>query len=271
MAQRPPLSGGDPVGYQSAEAAAGSHQGRLNSLRAAVLGANDGIVSTAGIVIGVAGATTDAFAILAAGVAGLTAGALSMAAGEYVSVSSQRDTEHADLARERSELEAFPEAELNELASIYERRGLSPALAREVAVELSASDQLAVHARDELGINPDELANPVQASVVSALSFVAGAILPIIVVAVTPAGARVVVTMIVTLIGLVALGSLGARLGGANAARGGGAALLATAVRHRSANASSESPPPTGCHSAPSQRATWFTSTPPLSVKRPTA
>ena len=114
MAQRPPLSGGDPVGYQSAEAAAGSHQGRLNSLRAAVLGANDGIVSTAGIVIGVAGATTDAFAILAAGVAGLTAGALSMAVGEYVSVSAQRDTEQALLDLERRELAEMPEEELAE-------------------------------------------------------------------------------------------------------------------------------------------------------------
>jgi len=189
--------------------------GRAAWLRAAVLGANDGLISTASLMIGVAAASSTRSTILVAGIAGLTAGALSMAAGEYVSVSSQRDTEHADLARERSELEAFPEAELNELASIYERRGLSPALAREVAVELSASDQLAVHARDELGINPDELANPVQASVVSALSFVAGAILPIVVVAVAPAGTRVVVTMIVTLIGLVTLGSLGARLGGA--------------------------------------------------------
>lgn len=196
--------------------------GRAAWLRAAVLGANDGLISTASLMIGVAAAASTRSTILVAGIAGLTAGALSMAAGEYVSVSSQRDTEHADLARERSELETFPEAELNELASIYERRGLSPALAREVAVELSASDQLAVHARDELGINPDELANPLQASVVSALSFVAGAILPIIVVAVTPAGARVVVTMIITLIGLVALGSAGARLGGAPQGRAAG-------------------------------------------------
>lgn len=180
-----------------------------------MLGANDGLISTASLMIGVAAAVTTRSTILVAGIAGLTAGALSMAAGEYVSVSSQRDTENADLARERSELEAFPGAELNELASIYERRGLSPRLAREVAIELSVADQLAVHGRDELGINPDELANPVQASVVSALSFFAGAILPIVVIAVAPAAARVLVTMIVTLIGLVALGSLGARLGGA--------------------------------------------------------
>lgn len=189
--------------------------GRAAWLRAGVLGANDGLISTASLMIGVAAASSTRSTILVAGIAGLTAGALSMAAGEYVSVSSQRDTEHADLARERSELEAFPEAELNELAAIYERRGLSPSLARDVAVELSASDRLAVHARDELGIDPERLANPVQASVVSALSFVAGAILPILVMAIAPDAARIVVTMVVTLIGLVALGSLGARLGGA--------------------------------------------------------
>jgi len=189
--------------------------GRAAWLRAAVLGANDGLISTASLMIGVAAASSTRSTILVAGIAGLTAGALSMAAGEYVSVSSQRDTEHADLARERAELDVSPEAELQELVAIYERRGLSPGLARNVAVELAASDQLAVHARDELGIDPEALANPVQASIVSALSFVAGAIQPIIVVALTPADARVLITMVVTLIGLVALGSLGARLGGA--------------------------------------------------------
>ena len=189
--------------------------GRAAWLRAAVLGANDGLISTASLMLGVAAAASSRSTILVAGIAGLTAGALSMAAGEYVSVSSQRDTEHADLERERAELAASPRAELAELTRIYEKRGLSPDLARKVAIELSQTDQLTVHARDELGIDSEALANPVQASVVSALSFTAGAIVPVLVVAITPAAVRVVVTMAVTLLGLVALGSLGARLGGA--------------------------------------------------------
>jgi len=189
--------------------------GRAAWLRAAVLGANDGLISTASLMLGVAAAASSRSTILVAGIAGLTAGALSMAAGEYVSVSSQRDTEHADLERERAELAASPRAELTELSRIYERRGLSPDLARQVALELSQTDQLAVHARDELGIDSEKLANPVQASIVSAVSFIAGAIVPVLVVAMIPAAARVVVTMVVTLLGLVALGSIGARLGGA--------------------------------------------------------
>jgi vacuolar iron transporter family protein len=184
-------------------------------LRAAVLGANDGLISTASLVVGVAAATSTRSAILVAGIAGLTAGALSMAAGEYVSVSSQRDTEQAELDRERSELAASPDAELAELGRIFEKRGISTDLARSVAAELTAIDPLTVHAREELGIDPDALANPVQASIVSAVSFVAGAVVPIIVVAAAPAGIRVILTMIVTVLGLVALGSLGARLGGA--------------------------------------------------------
>lgn len=189
--------------------------GRAAWLRAAVLGANDGLISTSSLMIGVAAASSDRSAILVAGVAGLTAGALSMAAGEYVSVSSQRDTEQADLARERSELESSPDAEFAELVGIYERRGLSPGLAHDVATELAAYDQLAIHARDELGIDPEALANPVQAAIVSALSFVVGAVLPIVVMAVAPSNARVWLTMVLTLVGLVALGSTGARLGGA--------------------------------------------------------
>jgi VIT1/CCC1 family predicted Fe2+/Mn2+ transporter len=157
--------------------------GRAAWLRAAVLGANDGLISTSSLMIGVAAASAGTSAILVSGVAGLTAGALSMAAGEYVSVSSQRDTEQADLARERAELDASPEAEFGELVEIYERRGLSHGLAHAVAVELSEFDQLAVHARDELGIDPDALANPLQAAVVSAVSFVVGAVLPIVVMA----------------------------------------------------------------------------------------
>lgn len=199
-------------GHHAAERHLG---GRAAWLRAAVLGANDGLISTASLMLGVAAAASSRSSILVAGVAGLTAGALSMAAGEYVSVSSQRDTEHADLERERAELAASPRAELAELIRIYEKRGLSPDLAQQVAIELSQADQLAVHAREELGIDSAALANPVQASVVSALSFIVGAIVPVIVVAITPAAARVVVTMAVTLLGLVALGSLGARLGGA--------------------------------------------------------
>ena len=189
--------------------------GRAAWLRAAVLGANDGLISTSSLMVGVAAAASSKSSILVAGIAGLTAGALSMAAGEYVSVSSQRDTEHADLERERAELAGAPEAELAELQLIYEGRGISPGLARQVALELSQTDQLAVHAREELGIDPDALANPAQASVVSAVSFLAGAIVPILVVAVVPASVRVVITMAVTLLGLVALGSIGARLGGA--------------------------------------------------------
>ena len=189
--------------------------GRAAWLRAGVLGANDGLISTARLMVGVAAAASSRSTILVAGIAGLTAGALSMAAGEYVSVSSQRDTEHADIERERAELVASPKAEFAELCRIYEKRGLSPDLARQVATELSAADQLTVHARDELGIDPSALANPVQASFVSAVSFFVGAIVPILVVAVAPATIRTVATMVVTLLGLVALGSLGARLGGA--------------------------------------------------------
>lgn len=165
--------------------------------------------------VGVSAASSTRSSVLVAGIAGLTAGALSMAAGEYVSVSSQRDTEHADLERERRELRDAPVAELAELRRIYERRGLEPELAQQVAVALSAGDRLAVHARDELGIDPDALARPAQAAVVSAGSFVVGAIAPIVVVAAAPDAVRVVVTMLVTLVALTVLGSVGARLGGA--------------------------------------------------------
>lgn len=192
------------------------HLGRRAAwLRAAVLGANDGLISTASLIVGVAAADNARSAILIAGIAGLTAGALSMAAGEYVSVSSQLDTERADLARESAELAAVPEAELDELTDIYERRGLSPQLARDVAVELSKHDQLAIHARDELGLDVADLARPVQASLVSALSFISGALLPVLIVALVPASARMTVTVAATLAGLALLGTIGARLGGA--------------------------------------------------------
>jgi vacuolar iron transporter family protein len=184
-------------------------------LRAAVLGANDGLISTASLVVGVAAADGTRNAILVAGVAGLTAGALSMAAGEFVSVSSQRDTERADLDRERRELATSPVAERAELARIYRDRGLSEHLAEQVADELSELDLLAVHARDELGIDPDALANPGQAAAVSALSFLIGAIIPVLIVAIASASVRVPLTIALTLAGLVALGATGARLGGA--------------------------------------------------------
>lgn len=193
--------------------------GRGGWLRAAVLGANDGILSTAGLVVGVAAADASRAAVLTAGVAGLVAGALSMAAGEYVSVSSQRDAELADLRLERRELEADPEGELAELAGIYAARGLEPDLALRVAEQLSAGDRLAAHARDELGLSADALARPFQAAWTSALSFTAGASLPLAAIAATPGTARIPVTAGVTLVALAALGALGARLGGAAVGR----------------------------------------------------
>jgi VIT1/CCC1 family predicted Fe2+/Mn2+ transporter len=189
--------------------------GRSAWLRAGVLGANDGLISTASLMVAVAAASSSRSAILVAGIAGLTAGALSMAAGEYVSVSSQRDTELADIERERRELVATPDAERDELAQIYRDRGLSAALAEQVADELSQLDRLAIHARDELGIDMNALANPVQAAAVSAISFLLGALVPILVVAIASPSWRVPATMAVTLVGLVVLGAVGARLGGA--------------------------------------------------------
>jgi VIT1/CCC1 family predicted Fe2+/Mn2+ transporter len=188
---------------------------RSNWLRAGVLGANDGIVSTASLVIGVAASGASGASIVVAGIAGLVAGALSMAAGEYVSVSSQRDAEQADIRLEERELRRDPQGELRELAGVYEKRGLPPALASEVAVALSRRGALAAHARDELGLDEQRLARPFQAAWTSALSFSAGAALPLIAVAATPARARVGAAVVVTLISLGVLGDLGARLGGA--------------------------------------------------------
>lgn len=192
---------------------------RIGWLRAAVLGANDGIVSTSSLVVGVAAASAEHGAILSAGVAGLVAGALSMAAGEYVSVSSQADTEQADLARERRELLEMPEQELEELTGIYEARGLSPGLARQVAEELTAKDALAAHARDELGIVAHLAANPLQAAVTSAITFAVGALIPLAAVMLTPAPMILWVTMLVTTIGLAVLGGLGGWTGGAGIVR----------------------------------------------------
>lgn len=189
-------------------------------LRAAVLGANDGLISTAALMVGVAAADSSRSAILLAGVAGLTAGALSMAAGEYVSVASQRDAELAELERERAELAASPEAERAELAGIYRKRGLSAELAERVADELSQKqDQLAIHARDELGFDINALANPLQAALSSAASFVVGAVVPILVVIASSATLRLPAVIASTLVALVALGATGASLGGAPQAR----------------------------------------------------
>jgi VIT1/CCC1 family predicted Fe2+/Mn2+ transporter len=188
---------------------------RIGWLRAAVLGANDGIVSTASLVVGVAAAEAARGAVLTAGVAGLVAGAMSMAAGEYVSVSSQADTEKADLGRERRELATEPEAELRELAGIYEKRGLEAGLARQVAEQLTARDALGAHARDELGISEVLSARPVQAAFASAGTFAVGAVLPLLVAALAPAGAVIPLVSGASLGFLALLGGLAARTGGA--------------------------------------------------------
>jgi vacuolar iron transporter family protein len=194
---------------------------RTGWLRAAVLGANDGIVSTASIIVGVAAANSTRAAIVTAGVAGLVAGAASMAAGEYVSVSSQADAERADLALENAELRADPAGERRELASIYRRRGLSPDLADEVAAELSQRDDLLeVHARDELGMTELSHARPFQAAGASATSFTVGAALPLLAVIVSPNSTRILLTMCATALALVATGWAGASLGGAPPLRG---------------------------------------------------
>ena len=188
---------------------------RIGWLRAAVLGANDGIVSTASLVVGVAAAHASRNEVLIAGVAGLVAGAMSMAAGEYVSVSSQADTEKADLSRELKELEMDEPFERDELASIYIQRGLDPSLAKQVAEQLMAHDALAAHARDELGISESLTARPVQAALASAVTFAVGASLPLLTVLVTPETRLVSVVSVVSLIFLACLGVLAARAGGA--------------------------------------------------------
>lgn len=193
---------------------------RIGWLRAAVLGAGDGVVSVASLVLGVAASSADRAALIVAGVAGLVAGSLSMAIGEYTSVSSQRDTEDADIARERSELATIPDRELDELTHIYVQRGLSPALAREVAVSLTEHDPLGAHLRDELGIVDRHKARPVQAAAVSAGSFAGAAIVPLVAVILVPAGARIATLVVASLVTLAVLGYSGARLGGAPVRRG---------------------------------------------------
>ena len=192
---------------------------RIGWLRAAVLGANDGILSTASLVVGVAAAHASQGSVLIAGVAGLVAGAMSMAAGEYVSVSSQSDTERADLARERKELDGDDEGEHQELASIYVKRGLDPLLAKQVAEQLMAHDALAAHARDELGISSNFSARPLQAALASAATFSVGAAMPLFIVLVFPGTKLVPVVFGTTLVFLAGLGTLGALVGGAPMAR----------------------------------------------------
>lgn len=210
---------------------------RIGWLRAAVLGANDGIVSTASLVVGVAASGTSRSNVLVAGVAGLVAGAMSMAAGEYVSVSSQSDTEAADLERERKELAEMPEAELGELQGFYEKRGLDPSLARQVAQQLTDRGALEAHARDELGISEITTARPVQAALASAATFSVGAALPLVIAVLVPIERAVVAVSVLSLVFLAALGFLAARAGGARVLRGtvrvtfwGALAMLFTAL-----------------------------------------
>jgi VIT1/CCC1 family predicted Fe2+/Mn2+ transporter len=199
---------------------------RIGWLRAAVLGANDGIVSTASLVVGIAAATANRHEILLAGVAGLVAGALSMAAGEYVSVSSQADTEQADLALERTELATQPAVEETELADIYVKRGLEPTLARTVAQQLMAHDALGAHARDELGLSEVHAARPLQAAFASAATFSVGAAMPILIVMLAPLASVAVAVSAVSLVCLAGLGALAAGAGGASPWVGAGRVAL---------------------------------------------
>ncbi|MEO9137829.1 MAG: VIT family protein [Jatrophihabitans sp.] len=223
-----------PVAPHTNEPHTGGLAARLNWLRAGVLGANDGIVSTAGLVVGVAAATTARSPILTAGIAGLAAGAVAMALGEYVSVSSQRDTEQALLAKERCELTQQPERELAELAGIYQARGLTPETAAQVARELTAHDVYSAHAHAELGIDPSQLTNPWHAAGASAASFTVGALLPVVAI-LLPASVRIPVTFVVVLLALAVTGTISARIGGAPRNRavarvvlGGALAMLLT-------------------------------------------
>lgn len=209
--------------------------GRLNWLRAGVLGANDGIVSVAAIVVGVAGATSQVAPILTAGLAGLVGGAISMALGEYVSVSSQRDSQRALIAKERTELATMPDEELAELTALYEAKGLSPDTAARVATELTAHDALSAHLEAELGINEEDVVSPWQAAGASALAFFIGAVLPMLAILLPPAPVRIPVTFAAVLIALAITGATSARIGGSPWLRptlrvviGGALALAAT-------------------------------------------
>ncbi|HEX7664982.1 MAG TPA: VIT family protein [Polyangiaceae bacterium] len=211
--------------------------GRNAWLRAAVLGADDGVVSTASLMLGVAATSATRGSILIAGVAGMVAGAMSMAAGEYVSVASQRDTEEADIVIEKRELATHPNDELRELAGIYRRRGLDPDLALEVARQLSRRDRLGAHLRDELGLDPKALAKPLQAAVTSAVSFASMAAIPIVVLLLSPEGIRAPLIAAAAIVALAILGAIGAQLGGASlwkgairVAIGGGLAMATTTL-----------------------------------------
>ena len=211
--------------------------GRAGWLRAAVLGSDDAIVSTASLMLGVAASSASKETILVAGVAGLVAGAMSMAVGEYVSVSSQRDAEEADIEREKRELEDQPQAELKELATIYVKRGLEKELAMKVAEQLSAHDRLATHMRDELGLDQASRARPLQAAWISAASFASFAVVPIVALLVAPAASRIPAIAALSLVSLAALGAFGGYLGGAPPGRaairvaiGGGLAMAVTAA-----------------------------------------
>ncbi len=189
---------------------------KLNWLRASVLGANDGIVSIAGLLFGIAGATSSSAVLFATGIAGVIAGALSMAVGEYVSVSSSRDTERALLNKEKMELEAYPQEELDELIGIYEKKGLSKETARTVATELTAHDAYAAHVEAELKIDPERLTNPSQASIASALAFSAGGIIPLFAIILPPADIRIMVAFVAVLFSLGVTGYVSAHVGGAD-------------------------------------------------------
>jgi vacuolar iron transporter family protein len=217
------------------EAHSGGVGQRLNWLRAGVLGANDGIVSVASLVVGVAGATTDTPALLIAGVAGLVGGAISMALGEYVSVSSQRDSERALIAKETRELREMPDEELAELTELYRARGLTDATARQVAVELTAHDALAAHLEVELHIDQDDLVSPWQAALSSAVAFTLGALLPLLTILLLPPALKIPLTFVAVLVALALTGTVSAHLGGSGKARatlrlvvGGALALVVT-------------------------------------------
>ncbi|SFR88133.1 Predicted Fe2+/Mn2+ transporter, VIT1/CCC1 family [Microbacterium sp. cf046] len=225
------MSDDDPT--HAGEAHTGGVGQRLNWLRAGVLGANDGIVSVASLVVGVAGATTDTAALLVAGVAGLVGGAISMALGEYVSVSSQRDSERALIAKETRELKELPDEELEELTSLYRERGLSEATARQVALELTEHDALAAHLEVELHIDQHDLVSPWQAALSSAIAFTLGAMLPLLAILLPPPELRVPVTFVAVLVALGITGTVSAHLGGSSKMRAtarlviGGALALA--------------------------------------------
>lgn len=227
------------IATQEAFAASEPHSqstvAKLNWLRASVLGANDGIVSIAGLVLGVAGATSSSSVILTAGVAGIIAGAISMAAGEFVSVSSSRDTEHALLKKERDELKNFPDAELLELISLYERKGLSKKTATVVAEELTKKDAFAAHADIELGIDPNNLTNPWHAAFASAAAFLAGAFIPLVAIIIPPTEMKVPFAFAAVVVALAATGFVSAKIGGANTLKaitrvvlGGALAMIVT-------------------------------------------